>query len=418
MRDNQHITISGGRGGNGSVSLLRERHAPKGGPDGGDGGAGSTVSLVADGEMEEIEGPRKKTVAGAAGEDGVGGKRTGKAGKDKHIKVPVGTLVWRLGDQSEFVGELLKEGDLLTIARGGGGGRGNTHFASSTNKTPLLAETGEAGEKGEFFLELRVMADAALIGLPNAGKSTLLRELTNARPKVADYPFTTSAPVIGMLEHKWASYKVVELPGLIKGSSTGQGLGNGFLRHLWRTAVNIYVISGGSPTPSDDLEDLRREVAAYSWELLEKKYVVVVMGKEPKQDQGQLADLENRMKGEGVEIVALNKLAKEGIDSLKEAIHQMIDDAPLIEPREAKGARVDVRLRRLERPLVTKEGEVFVVSSRQAERIVVLPDLRKFRAKLQLREELARLGVLRALEKAGVKRGDTVRIGQRELQWE
>ena len=154
MKDNQHITVSGGRGGNGSVSLLRERHAPKGGPDGGDGGAGSTVSLVADGEMEEIEGPRKKTVAGAAGEDGVGGKRTGKAGKDRHIKVPVGTLVWRLGDQSEFVGELLKEGDLLTIARGGGGGRGNTHFASSTNKTPLLAETGEAGEKGEFFFSL------------------------------------------------------------------------------------------------------------------------------------------------------------------------------------------------------------------------------------------------------------------------
>jgi GTP-binding protein len=418
MKDIQNITILGGKGGNGSVSLLRQRYVPKGGPDGGDGGVGATVYLMADGNLAEIEGPYSTAVTGIAGENGIGGKRTGKAGKDTYIKVPVGTMVWRLGGQEEFFGELITEGEILLMARGGSGGRGNTHFSSSINKTPLLAETGEMGEKGEFLLELQVVTDAAIIGLPNTGKSTLLREITNARPKIADYLFTTNEPVIGMLEHNWASHKVVELPGLINGSSTGQGLGNGFLRHLWRTALNIYVISGGSPTPSDDLEDLRREVAAYSEKLLEKQYVVVVMGKELNGDQIQFANLEKRLKGEGVAIVTLNKITKEGIDSLKETIHSMIEGAPRIERRKPTEMRQSVRLLKPERPLVVKDGEVFVVSSRQAERIVDLPDLRKFRVKLQLREELARLGVLRALEKAGVKRGDTVRIGERELQWE
>ena len=418
MRDSQNIIISGGRGGNGSVSLLRQKFAPKGGPDGGDGGSGSAVYLISSLEMPEFEGPSKRFVRGQAGEDGVGGKRTGKAGKDVYVKVPVGTVVWGTGEKRDFVGELTEDGQMLLMVKGGAGGRGNTHFASSVNKVPLLAETGEAGEEREFFLELRLITDAAMIGMPNVGKSTLLRQITNARPRVADYPFTTNEPVIGVLQHNWDTHKVVELPGLIDGSSTGQGLGNGFLRHLWRTVLHIYVISGGSPKPSQDLELLQREIYDYSHELANKKSMVIVIGREPSDDQEQFVKLYKKLREEGLTTVTLNNTTKEDINSLKEMIHEIIEMTPRMERREAKVPTTGPSLRELARPLIAKEGEVFVVSSRQAERIVVLPDLRKFRAKLQLREELSRLGVLRALEKAGVKRGDTVRIGKREFQWE
>ena len=236
MNDFIILTILGGRGGHGCISLSRVRYLPHGGPDGGDGGSGADVYFIASAALREYSRNLPKVFRGQAGSDGLGGKRTGKSGGVSKIEVPMGTTVWDLSAGASFEGELLQPGEELLAAQGGLGGRGNVHFATSTNKTPLIAETGERGETREYALELQVIADVAVIGKPNSGKSTLLKSMTGAGPEIAEYPFTTREPIIGVAEHSWDAFSILELPGLLRGASQGQGLGNGFLRHLWRPA--------------------------------------------------------------------------------------------------------------------------------------------------------------------------------------
>lgn len=298
------------------------------------------------------------------------------------------------------------------------GGRGNVHFATSTNKTPLIAETGERGEQREFVLELQAIADTAVIGKPNSGKSALLKLMTGAGPEVADYPFTTREPIVGVAEHNWDTFSVLELPGLLRGASRGQGLGNGFLRHLWRPRLHIYLLAGWSEDVVGDLNDLREEVGIHDPGMLERPYVVVVSGADLPDVAREAPALRRRLSPYGIARYFVANQSGEGIDDLRAGLHKLLGQVPMVPRRQSEDLPTVTPSSRTGRPSVAKEGETFVVSSPPAERLVVLPDLRQFKVRLQLREELSRLGVLRVLEQAGVKHGDTVRIGTREFQWE
>ena len=334
------------------------------------------------------------------------------------LEVPLGTSVWDLAEGHSFKGELLQHREELLAARGGSGGRGNVHFASSTNKTPLIAETGERGEQREYSLELQAIADIAVIGKPNSGKSVLLKSLTGAAPEVADYPFTTREPIIGMAEHNWDAFSILELPGLLRGASRGQGLGNGFLRHLWRPRLHVYLLAGWSGDVIGDLKDLREEVDIHDPRMLKRPYVVVVSGADLPEVAQELPALRKRLASYGIARYFVSSQSREGIDDLRAGLHKLLAQAPAVPRRQPEGLPLVSPRSRTGHPSVVKDGAAFVVSSPPAERLVVLPDLRQFKVRLQLREELARLGVLRVLEQAGVKHGDAVRIGTREFQWE
>lgn len=418
MVDQINISIRGGRGGHGSISLSRVRYLPYGGPDGGDGGSGSDVLFIGGQSILTFGRSIPRTFAGKPGTDGQGGKRTGKSGGTAYIEVPLGTTVWELSEEYAFWGELLNPGEELLAVRGGVGGRGNVHFATSTNKTPLIAETGERGEQREFVLELQAMADAAVIGKPNSGKSALLKSMTGAGPEVADYPFTTREPIVGVAEHNWDTFSVLELPGLLRGASRGQGLGNGFLRHLWRPRLHVYLLAGWSEDVVGDLKDLRDEVGVHDAGMLERPYVVVVGGADLQDVAREAPALRRRLAPYGIARYFVSSRSGEGIDELRAGLHKLLGQVPMVPRRQLGGLPTVNPSSRTGRPSVVKEGDTFVVSSPPAERLVVLPDIRQFRVRLQLREEFARLGVLRVLEQAGVKHGDTVRIGTREFQWE
>lgn len=272
--DEVTIRVEAGDGGNGCVGFRREKFVPFGGPDGGDGGRGGSVFLVADGGLNTLSDFRYKRIFhGGRGHNGAGGERTGRDGEDLAIKVPVGTLVTDL-DTDERIGDLVADGQTLCVARGGDPGRGNTRFKSSTNRAPRRATPGTPGETRDLRLELKLLADVGLLGLPNAGKSTLLRAVSSAKPKVADYPFTTLYPVLGVVTAGQRSFVLADIPGLIEGAAQGAGLGIQFLKHLGRTRLLLHVIDvapyNEQADPVADAVTIMAEVAAFSEALAQR----------------------------------------------------------------------------------------------------------------------------------------------------
>lgn len=269
--DTATLHIEAGTGGSGAASFRREKFVPRGGPDGGDGGHGGDVILEVDPHMRTLlDFKRQPHVKAGRGEHGQGSNKTGASGEDAVVHVPAGTVVHdaKTGEQ---LGDLTEAGERLVVAEGGRGGRGNARFASSTNQAPRTWEPGEAGEKRTLRLELKLIADLGLVGQPNAGKSTLLSRISAARPKVADYPFTTLEPNLGLVEYaEHASCVVADIPGLIEGASRGKGLGHEFLRHVERTSALFYLVDLLSDTPLQDLEVLRDELAAHSEALADR----------------------------------------------------------------------------------------------------------------------------------------------------
>lgn len=419
MIDTCRINVTGGKGGNGSVSFRRERFVPRGGPDGGKGGDGGAVVLRGDDgkhDFSQLGGNRR--FLGGRGQNGGIRNRRGKDGESRVIAVPLGTVAWEIvGSQKKWVAEIVSAGKEHRVAGGGEGGWGNTRFASSINKSPLLAEEGTEGEARSYFLELRLLADAAVVGQPNAGKSLLLQRISRARPTVADYPFTTIRPERAVVEHGWGGFTVLELPGVVSSASAGKGLGVGFLRHLWRPRLQIMLIDGTAEDPLAQIQEVNREIEAYDAEFVERGQVIVVNKIDTPEAQAQLPGLKRRLAGVGLARHFISALTGEGVEELVSHLQKLLQQAPPIEqvPREAFTV---VPKRRSRRAVVSRIDGVFVVSSREAERLVRVPDLRVFRVRLQLRRELARLGVVRALEEAGVEPGDRVRIGVVELPWE
>jgi len=277
FNDRARIHVVAGRGGDGALSFRREKHVPKGGPDGGDGGPGGSVVLVADPELRDLSAFRtRRWVAAGKGGHGGGSGRHGAAGKDAELCVPVGTEV--RDDAGELVADLARPGARVVVARGGDAGRGNRHFATPTRQTPRFAETGMPGDEADVELHLKLLADAALVGQPNAGKSSLLRRISNAKPKVADYPFTTLAPVLGTVDAPDGTRQLVvaDVPGLIEGAAEGIGLGHEFLAHLERARALVHVIDAAAGDPADQFRAVDRELAAYGNDLDELPQIVVL----------------------------------------------------------------------------------------------------------------------------------------------
>ena len=276
FHDRATIHVFAGRGGDGGLSFRREKHVPKGGPDGGDGGRGGDVTLVADADLRDLSVFRsKRTFKGGRGEPGRGSGKHGANGADVELRVPVGTQV--LDDAEQIVADLVAGGARVVVARGGAGGRGNRQFATPTRQTPRFAETGLPGDENELELRLKLVADAALVGLPNAGKSSLLRRISNARPKVAEYPFTTLQPVLGTVESpEGRQLTVADVPGLIEGASHGVGLGHEFLAHLERAQLLVHVIDAAAGDPAEQFRQIDHELAEYGAGLDGRRQVVVL----------------------------------------------------------------------------------------------------------------------------------------------
>ena len=275
FHDRARISVQAGRGGDGGLSFRREKFVPKGGPDGGDGGRGGDVLLIADPDLRDLSSLGSKRVfKGGRGEPGRGSGKHGADGADIELQVPVGTQVFT---EDQIVADLAAPGARVAVARGGSGGRGNRHFATPTRQTPRFAETGLPGEEAELELRLKLLADAALVGLPNAGKSSLLRRISNAKPKVADYPFTTLQPVLGTVESPdGRQLTVADVPGLIEGASHGVGLGHEFLAHLERARLLLHVIDAAVAGPAEQFGQIDHELAEYGAGLDERNQVVVL----------------------------------------------------------------------------------------------------------------------------------------------
>lgn len=282
--DEAVLEIRAGNGGDGCVSFRREKFAPRGGPDGGDGGRGGSVIVIADSGLSTLVEPRlRKTLSAEDGADGSGSNRHGRSGRDVEIRLPVGTVISKLAaaPESQAIADLLEAGQRVTLARGGRGGRGNARFATATRQAPDRAERGRSGERFELRLSLKLLADIGLVGLPNAGKSTLLRRISAARPRVGAYPFTTLTPSLGVVEVGEDRFVAADIPGLIEGASEGAGLGDRFLRHIERTRVLVHLLDVGGAHLEErdvvvDYQTVRRELEAYGGDLAARPEIVVL----------------------------------------------------------------------------------------------------------------------------------------------
>lgn len=324
------ITVRSGKGGAGSVSFRREKYKPKGGPDGGDGGLGGSVSLVADTQLYTLLDHRYNRHHFAEnGSNGSQNNKTGKDGQNIVLKVPVGTVV-KDTDTGAFIGELLTSGDELVLAQGGRGGKGNTFFKSATNQTPRHAQPGEPGEERNITLELKLLADVGLVGFPNAGKSTLVSSLSAARPKVADYPFTTLEPSLGVVAmDDFKSFVIADIPGIIEGAAEGKGLGIQFLKHIERNAVLLFLIPVTSEDPGAEYHTLLGELEAFNPDMLTKPRMVGLSKVDllpPDEKEEALRDFRAALP-EGIQLMGFSSVARMGLDELKRALWEHVQTA-------------------------------------------------------------------------------------------
>ena len=417
MIDKKRLTVIAGEGGNGAVSFLREKFRPRGGPDGGDGGEGGAVVCRAAANVRtlaHLEGVRR--IVGEAGAPGRGKERTGGRGKATVVEVPVGTVVWELsGMERTCLTELTVDGMTAPVVYGGEGGWGNVRFASSTNQEPLIALGGEPGEEREIELEVKLLADVALVGAPNAGKSTLLSVVSRAHPKIADYPFTTLEPGFGVAHVGERALVLLDVPGLIEGAHAGRGLGLEFLRHCERALVFVHLVDGLADDLLTEYLTVREEVTAYGAGLADKPAVVAVT----KMDVPEARDRYEGQKNElasaaGSSPAAIAAVTGEGVRELMRRVSALVPE----DPAEEAEAPAVPRMKRPRAVSVSREEGGFAVQCALAERMLDVVDLRNWRARLQFHGELNRLGVIAALERAGVGPGDTVRIGEFEMEWE
>ncbi|HUZ89527.1 MAG TPA: GTPase ObgE [Candidatus Acidoferrales bacterium] len=411
--DSALIQVRAGRGGRGAASFRREPYVPRGGPDGGDGGRGGSVILTVSSQAVSLVAYRTPRLHRAAdGEPGRGGLKSGRSGADLRLPVPPGTLVLD-ANTGDVIADLMLEGEEAVVSRGGGGGRGNVHFKSSVHRSPELAEPGRAGQERELRLDLKLIADAGLIGAPNAGKSSLLRAMSNATPKVGAYPFTTLDPELGVTELAGGNrMTVADIPGLVEGAAQGVGLGLRFLRHVERTRVLVCVLDGAAEDPLAQLKTIRRELLAYSPVLAGRPQLVVVN----KLDLPEVAALRA---GVGGEFLWCSALTGEGVPELVTVIESALIEAPV--PARAPVAPVThlPRRRRQERPpvTVTRQGSLLVLAGEPLERLLERTDLNSAPSLERFQLRLDQMGVSELLEEAGAKPGDSVRVGEVEFEF-
>ena len=417
--DEVKIYVKGGDGGDGAVAFRREKYVPYGGPAGGDGGDGGDVIFYVDTHLNTLyRFSRQRHFKAPGGEHGRGKNQHGASGDDLRVPAPPGTVVYDAGTD-ELLGDLTEVEQELTIARGGRGGRGNARFTTSTNQAPRIAEHGQPGQERWLRLELRLLADVGLVGVPNAGKSTLLAAVTAARPKIAPYPFTTLQPNLGVVVlDPQTEFVLADIPGLIEGASEGKGLGHEFLRHIQRTRVLIHLLDGLSADPLADFAAINAELAAFGHGLTDKPQLVALNKMDMPHVEERWPEIEAPLKEQGYPVVAISALAKEGTRELLYRAAHMLTELP--ERVEATERELPVfRLGEDEGAFaVEREADGWRVRGVRIERLAAMTVWNLDEAVRRFQRMLERVGITAALEEAGVQPGDTVRIGDQELVWE
>jgi GTP-binding protein len=330
MFDKVGVTVRAGDGGDGIMSFRREKFVPFGGPDGGDGGHGGDVIVAADATVTSLKMlARKRFYRAASGGNGGNKKRHGKKGEDLLLSVPVGTVVSyksQIGDRA-IIADLDHPGERAVVAKGGRGGLGNAHFATSTNQAPQTAQKGEVGEENSIILELKLIADVGLIGYPNVGKSSLLAAVSAAKPRIASYPFTTREPILGVVEVGQQSFVLAEIPGLIDGAHLGRGLGHDFLRHIMRTKVLIHLVDGSSPSPVNDMIQVNTELGLFDSSLAKKPQLVAVNKIDLPQVKERLEEIKNSFKDIGSQALFVSAASGEGTTELMAEVARLLKSA-------------------------------------------------------------------------------------------
>ncbi|NLG27619.1 MAG: GTPase ObgE [Chloroflexi bacterium] len=415
--DEATISVRSGNGGNGCLSFRREKYVPYGGPDGGNGGRGGSVYVRGNARLNTlIAFARSKRFAAEPGGAGQGSHKQGADGEDLYIDVPLGTVVASVGEGGKL-GELLQHGQLLEVARGGRGGRGNAVFKSSTRQTPKFAEHGEPGEERTLRLELRLIADVGLLGKPNAGKSSLLARISAARPKIADYPFTTLEPNLGVVEIDGRALVVADIPGLIEGSHTGAGLGIKFLRHVERTRLLVHLLDAASADPLGDYAAINRELELHSARLAAKPQVVALNKLDLTGARELFAQIRATLGEQGIAVYAISAVSGEGVTELLRAVADRLAELPVeeepaeaLEPLPVERESRDYRVVREEEGVYRVEGEEIV-------RLAAMTDWSSQEAMERFERIMVARGISAALENAGVQLGDIVKLGPIELEW-
>lgn len=412
--DIAEIYVKAGDGGNGAVSFRREKYIPAGGPDGGDGGDGGDVIFVADEHLRTLTDFRyRKHYKAERGQDGSGKRCAGKKGSDLIIKVPCGTII-RDKETGMVIADLVKDGQTEIIAKGGRGGKGNVHFATSTRQAPNFAKNGTPGEERWIILELKLLADVGLIGFPNVGKSTLLSKVSSARPKIANYHFTTLSPNLGVVSvDAGESFVMADIPGLIEGAHEGVGLGHDFLKHVERTRMLIHVIDVAAldgRNPKEDFHIINKELKKYNEELA-KRPQVIAANKIDVADEETVKDFTGYMEGLGYKVFPISAATGYGVKELINYVYQMIQTMPEPVVFEPEVQKTVYKAEEEADFTVEKQNGVFVIDGPWIRNLLRGINFEDRESLQYFQRALKRKGVIQALEDKGIKEGDTVRIG-------
>jgi len=415
--DEAKIHVQSGKGGDGMIFFRREKYVPRGGPAGGDGGRGGSVYLVVNPTVNTLIAFSRQTHFQAEnGQNGGTSNKTGKSGADLEIEVPPGTIV-RDADTNDLIADLPRPGQRVCVVEGGRGGRGNARFATSTNQAPRIAEKGVPGEERWLKLELKLLADIGLVGVPNAGKSTLLSVISNARPKIADYPFTTLEPNLGVVVLDDRDIVVADIPGLIEGAHQGAGLGHDFLRHIQRTRVLIHLLDGAAENPIADFHQINTELALFDDRLTQKPQIVVLNKIDLPQAQELWPQVKAALEALGHKPMSISAATQKDVRALINRAVQTLDSLPPEEPAVAERPVFQLEENPLAFTISRQDDGSFRVSGKRIERAVAMTYWDYDQAVNRFQRILETMGITAALEQAGIQPGDTVFIGDMELEW-
>ena len=428
MIDSTVIEVRSGNGGHGMVSFIREALLPRGGPGGGDGGHGGNIVLVADSSINTLTKFHwQPHFIARNGSNGQGHNKNGANGETVEVSVPIGTEIWVWEDSKdkELIGELIHEGDQIIVAQGGRGGWGNAHFVSATHQEPLLAEAGGDGEVRRIRLNLKLLADIGLIGMPNAGKSSILTAISAARPKIADYPFTTIEPVLGVVNYRHKSFVAVDIPGLIKGAHQGVGLGDEFLKHIQRTRVLVHVVDGSENNIVERIISINDEISRFDAELSKKPQILVINKfdlDEVSVLASEITESVESIKGLHSKIIFVSAATYAGIDELKHAmsdyLEQKHEEKPTFAVSNNDAVIIKPKVKKPEKIIVRNQNGSWRIVHQKAVRLARGSNLETWEARIQFQHRLEQLKVTKALCDAGIEIGDTVMVGDWEFNWD
>ena len=418
--DYTKIIIKSGDGGNGAISFRREKYVAAGGPDGGDGGKGGNVYFKVDKNKNTLIDFRyNKKYKAENGQNGSGAKCNGKYGEDIYIGVPIGTVI-KDAKTGKIIADLSKPDQVELVLKGGNGGKGNTHFATSTRQAPRFAQDGEKGEEKEVILELKLLADVGLLGFPNVGKSTFLSTVTEARPKIANYEFTTLEPNLGVVKTKNGdSFVIADIPGIIEGASSGVGLGLQFLRHIEITRLLLHFIDVSGSTgrnPVEDFNIINEELKKYSEKLAGRKQIIIATKIDSMQDESLYNDLEKMAKEKNMEIYKISSVTGEGINEILDIISKTLKTLPYEELFEIED-KVVYNLEEEEKFKIEKISNKFVITGKAIERLRGRINIDDNESMYYFHKSLTNLGIDEKLKQMGIKEGDIVKILDYELEW-